>query len=70
VGIAVRREVLEREIARRDWTHAELARAAGVSAATVTSAAAGRPVSPRTLQLIVKALLDARPLEGIDSLLL
>jgi lambda repressor-like predicted transcriptional regulator len=70
VGIAVRRDVLEREIARRGWTHADLARAAGLSAATVTSATAGRRVSPRTLQLIVKALLDARPLEGVDSLLL
>lgn len=70
MGIAVRRNVLEREIARRGWTHADLARAAGLSAATVTSATAGRSVSPRTLQLIVKALLDARPLEGVDSLLL
>lgn len=70
MGIAVRPDVLEREIARRGWTHADLAKAAGVSAATITAATAGRGVSPRTLRLIVKALVDARPLEGVDSLLL
>lgn len=70
MGIAMRAEVLKREVARRGWTHADLARAAGLSAGTITAATAGHPISPRTLQLIARALVAARPLDGVDSLLL
>lgn len=57
------------EIARRGWNNVDLARAAGVSAATVTTATAGRPVSPNTLRKIAVALAAAPPVSGVDEIL-
>lgn len=60
---------LRRERDRRAWTNAELAAAAGVSNPTVTSALAGRPVSPRTLRLLARALVAAPALADVEVLL-
>jgi transcriptional regulator with XRE-family HTH domain len=70
VGVVIRREVLGREVARRGWTLADLAKAAGLSGATVTAASAGRPVSPGSLRRIAGALASVPPLDGVDELLL
>jgi lambda repressor-like predicted transcriptional regulator len=70
MGVFLSAARVEREIARQGWTHADLARAAGVSQPTVTAALGGRSVAPRTLRLIAQALLAQPPIDGIDSLLL
>ncbi len=46
----------------------ELARAAGLSAPTVTAAAAGRPISARSARLIALALLKVEPIPGMHEL--
>jgi transcriptional regulator with XRE-family HTH domain len=70
VGIALNADRLRLELARRGWSHSDLARAAHVSPATVSAAAAGRRLSPATLRCIVTALSAAPPLAEIDNLLL
>jgi transcriptional regulator with XRE-family HTH domain len=70
MSVPINTERLMREMARRGWSRRDLARAAGISAPTVTMALAGRPVAPVTLKRIALALLAAKPVEGIDSLLL
>jgi transcriptional regulator with XRE-family HTH domain len=60
---------LRHERDRRAWTNTELAAAAGVSNPTVTAALAGRPVSPRTLRLIARALAAAPAIADIELLL-
>jgi lambda repressor-like predicted transcriptional regulator len=70
MSVILRAEILAREVARRGWNLADLARAAGVSSATVTAARAGRPVSPKSLRSIAAALASAPPLDGVDELLL
>jgi transcriptional regulator with XRE-family HTH domain len=70
MSVPINTERLMREMARRGWGRADLARAAGISAPTVTLALAGRPVAPSTLKHIAQALLAAKPIEGIDTLLL
>ena len=57
------------EIARRGWNNSDLARAAGVSAATITTATSGRPVSSSTLRKIAVALAAAAPVSGVDDIL-
>jgi transcriptional regulator with XRE-family HTH domain len=47
---------LRREMASRGWNACDLAELAGVSAATLTAALQGRPVSLRTLQKIAMAI--------------
>jgi transcriptional regulator with XRE-family HTH domain len=70
MSVILRAEILAREVARRGWNLADLARESGVSAATITAAKAGRPVSPRSLQRIAVALASAPPLANVDELLL
>jgi lambda repressor-like predicted transcriptional regulator len=70
MSVILRTDALTREVARRGWNLADLAREAGVSSATVTAAIAGRPVSPRSLQRIAVALASAPPLANVDELLL
>jgi transcriptional regulator with XRE-family HTH domain len=70
MGIAINPENLQRQLARRGWQHADLARAARLSHATVSAAAAGHRVSPTTLRLIAQALASAPALSEIDELLL
>jgi DNA-binding Xre family transcriptional regulator len=70
MSVPINTERLMREMARRGWSRADLARAAGISAPTVTLALSGRPISPHTLKRIALALAAATPLDGVDSLLL
>ncbi len=70
MSLPINTDRLMREMARRGWSRGDLARAAGISAPTVTMALAGRPISPATLKRIAMALLAAEPVEGIDHLLL
>ena len=60
---------LRREMARRGWRAIDLARAAGVSAGTMTAVMKGTYVSPRTLQKIAVALTKAPVVPGLDGLL-
>jgi transcriptional regulator with XRE-family HTH domain len=60
---------LRHERDRRAWTNTELAAAAGVSNPTVTAALAGRPVAPRTLRLIARALAACPVVADVDALL-
>jgi transcriptional regulator with XRE-family HTH domain len=70
IGVAINSAALSRELARRAWSSADLAKAAGLSEATVSAARGGRRVSPTTLRLIANALAQTAPLEEIDALLL
>lgn len=60
---------LDFELARRGWTASDLARSAGLSAATLSGARHGRQVAPRTLHKIALALSKAPVVEGIEELL-
>ena len=60
---------LERELARRGWNATDLAKASGISPATVSAARRGRAVSNATLCKIADALRDAPIISGIDGLL-
>ena len=70
MGIVIQVQQLRRELARRGWNYSDLARAARVSPPTVTAAMAGRPVLPRTVRAIARALAEAPIVGGIDELLL
>jgi hypothetical protein len=69
MSIVLATDRLRLEMARRGWGNADLARAARVSAPTVTAALAGRPVAPRTLVRIGRALADSPPVAGVDNIL-
>jgi transcriptional regulator with XRE-family HTH domain len=60
---------LERELARRGWNATDLAKASGISVATISAARHGRPVANATLSKIADALLKAPVVPGIDDLL-
>jgi hypothetical protein len=69
MGVVISAARLRYELARRGWCGCDLARAAGISAPTVSAAIAGRPVAPRTVRRIAQALADASPVDGVDELL-
>jgi transcriptional regulator with XRE-family HTH domain len=60
---------LDRELARRGWNATDLAKASGISIATISAARHGRPVSNSTLYKIANALRDAPVIPGVDDLL-
>lgn len=60
---------LRHEIAARGLDLQSFARLAGISAATLSHAVNGRPVTALTLRSIVSALLRSPRLEGADLLL-
>ena len=60
---------LDRELACRGWTANDLARAAGVSAATISGARKGGRVAPMTLRKIAIALTKAPVVPGVAELL-
>lgn len=70
MGIALNKDTLDRELARRGWTSRDLARAAGLCEATICTARSGKRVSPQTIRLIAVALTKAAPVKAIDLLLL
>lgn len=69
MGVMVSRRQLEREMALRGWSAVDLARAAGVSGATITAARGGKRLAPKTVRLLARALASAPPVDGIDRLL-
>jgi DNA-binding Xre family transcriptional regulator len=60
---------LERELARRGWNATDLAKASGISVATISAARHGRPVANSTLCKIADALRLAPVIPGVDDLL-
>ena len=60
---------LERELARRGWNATDLARAPGISVATISAARHGRPLAHATLCKIADALQKAPVIPGVDDLL-
>lgn len=62
-------EQLDLELARRGWNATDLARASGCSAATISGARRGRPISSTTLCKIAEALRKAPVIPGIDDLI-
>jgi transcriptional regulator with XRE-family HTH domain len=69
MSIAIQPQRLRAEMARRALSGSDLARAAGVGIATVSTALAGRPIASRSLSLIVKALTTIPPDAIADVLL-
>ena len=69
MSVVVSTDRLRHEMARRGWDGSALARAARISAATVSTALAGRPISAKSLSLIAAALAAAPAVESIDVLL-
>lgn len=60
---------LDLELARRGWNATDLARASGISVATISAARHGRPVANSTLTKIADALLKAPVIPGVDDLI-
>lgn len=60
---------LDRELACRGWSASDLARASGISAATISKARHGRPVTHTTLRRIADALVRVPTVPGVDQLL-
>jgi hypothetical protein len=60
---------LRREMARRGWDAIDLAREARLSAATVSSALAGRPIAAASLRLIAEALVRVPAVAVLDRLI-
>lgn len=60
---------LDRELARRGWNATDLAKASGISVATISAARQGRAVSNSTLCKIAQALQQAPVVPGVDDLL-
>jgi DNA-binding Xre family transcriptional regulator len=60
---------LDRELARRGWNATDLAKASGISVATISAARHGRPVANSTLCKIADALQKAPVIPGVDDLL-
>jgi len=59
---------LRLEMARRGWDAIDLARAARLSPATVSTALAGRPIAAKSMVLIAQALARAPVDEFVDKL--
>ena len=68
-GVHVNVTRLRDEIARRGWTSTDLARAAGLSAGTMTAVMKGSSVPPRTLCKLAGALRKQPAVPGLDELL-
>jgi hypothetical protein len=67
-GTRVQSDRLRLELARRGWDGSDLAAAAGLSCATVSTAIRGLPVSTVTLRKMVLSLSRAPVLPDIDNL--
>lgn len=69
MSLVVNTDQLRREIARRGWDAIDLARAARLSPATVSTALAGKAISAHSMSQIAKALSQAPVDELIDKLI-
>ena len=70
MSVTVHSGRLRQEIARRGWSPVDLARAARLSPATVSSALSGKPIAASSLSLIAGALANAPTVDLIDKLLM
>lgn len=68
MGVIVDPSRLRQELARRGWSAADLARRAAVSHPTVSAALAGRPIAPRSLGAIARALASVEADPMIDRI--
>ena len=68
-SVRVRGGRLRQEIALRGWCEYDLARAAGISPTTLSTALRGRTVSAKTLSKIAQALVKAPVVPGLGDLL-
>ncbi len=66
--IKLDRDRLDYEAGIRGLTPGELARAAGISEATLSRARAGRPLQTRTLAALARVLTQHKPLPGAENL--
>lgn len=60
---------LHRELARRGWHGIDLARAAQLTAPTISAALAGRPLKMTTVRKIAKTLSETPPIAVIHDLI-
>jgi lambda repressor-like predicted transcriptional regulator len=70
MSLVVHAAHLRREMARRGWAATDLARAARLSQATISTALAGKPIAAQSLALIAKALHKTPIIDNIDSLIM
>ncbi|HZT96844.1 MAG TPA: helix-turn-helix transcriptional regulator [Chloroflexota bacterium] len=68
MGVPLNSERLKLELARRGWSQADLASAAGLSRPTVTAAMSGKPVAPRSLRRIAIALAQQHTIDTLIPL--
>ena len=61
---------IDYEAGIRGLNPGELARAAGISEATLSRARAGRPLQARTLAALARALTQTRPLPNAENLVI
>jgi lambda repressor-like predicted transcriptional regulator len=66
--ITIDLQALTAQLAARGWTNADLARASGVAASTLTSVFAGKPTAARTLRAIAQAFAATPALPGAEGL--
>ena len=69
MSVVIQANRLRSEMERRGLSARELARVAGLSAPTVCTALAGRPIAMRSLQLIAETLSRIPPSTVADALL-
>jgi len=69
MSVVIQAQRLRSEMDRRGLSARELARVAGLSAPTVCTALAGRPIAQRSLQLIAETLSRIPPNTVADTLL-
>ena len=67
-GIAMKGAVLREQMRWRGLTGAALARATGLSDATISNALAGRRLHPATFRRIVAHLAEVDPVPGSEAL--
>lgn len=67
-GVAVKGEVLRQQMRLRGLTGTALARATGLSDATISNALAGRRLHPATFRKIAAHLAKVDPIPGSESL--
>ena len=69
MAIAIRGDVLRRELARRGLRQADFARKVGIPPQTLADACKGRGISGTTLSKILNTLMTIKPLPLADEIL-
>lgn len=68
-AVSINSDRLRRELLRRGWSGADLSRRTGISKPTISCAMRGRPIQPRTLKRIARALSETQAIDGADDLM-